>query len=118
MPRVLFALVPVLAAILGLFFRGRKFPEHLYFVLHLDAFVFVALTIVEAAKLTHAATLAGAVGVAVGLWIAGYAIVALRRVYGEPLGRTLAKGLGATVLYSAVSVVAMLGLVYWAAVFA
>ena len=31
MPRVLFVMIPALAAILALFYRGRHFPEHLYF---------------------------------------------------------------------------------------
>ena len=45
MPRVLFILIPALAAVLALFYRGRHYPEHLYFALHVGAFVFIVLTL-------------------------------------------------------------------------
>ena len=45
MPRVLFVLIPVLAAVLALFYRGRHYPEHLDFAVHFGAFVFIVLTI-------------------------------------------------------------------------
>lgn len=117
MPRVLFALVPVFAAILALFFRRRKFPEHLYFSLHLHAFVFVALTASEASKLPRVFQLAEVVGALVALWIAVYAVVALRSVYRESLARTLAKSIGIGGLYALAGAAAMAGTVYWAALF-
>ena len=43
MPKMLFALLPVFAGIIALFYRGRKYPEHLYFAIHLHAFIFLAL---------------------------------------------------------------------------
>ena len=52
MPRVLFALVPVFAAIVALFYRGRKYPEHLYFAIHFHSFVFLAL-LVRLARAIH-----------------------------------------------------------------
>src|SRR5687767_4586455 len=44
MPRVFFALLPVFAAIVALFYRRRNFPTALVFAVHLHAFAFVAFT--------------------------------------------------------------------------
>src|SRR6266516_4934320 len=69
MPKMLFALLPVLAGIMALFYRGRKYPEHLYFAIHLQAFTFIALGLTELAKFTRIPVLAMlASGVAV-IWI-------------------------------------------------
>lgn len=117
MPRVLFALVPVFAAILALFYRGRRYPEHLYFSLHTHAFVFVALTLGEIAKFTHLYAVSAIVGGLASLWIAVYAVKALRHVYRGSLRATVAKAAAAGLLYAVAGSAAMLGLVYWAAVF-
>lgn len=118
MPRVLFALVPVFAAIVGLFFRRRKYPEHLYFGLHLHAFIFAALTVTALAKFTYVVPLAGIVSAIMALWIVTYGVRALRHVYRESLARTMAKAAGIGVLYALMGALAMVGLVYWAALFA
>jgi hypothetical protein len=115
MPRVLFALVPVFAAILALFYRRRKYPEHLYFGLHLHAFVFVALTVAAAAKFSRSMPFSVAVALAAGIWIAVYALQSARRVYGGSWAATLAKGLGVTALYSIACVAGLLVAIYWAA---
>jgi hypothetical protein len=100
MPRVLFGLVPVFAAIMTLFYRRRRYPEHLYFGLHLHAFFFVALTLTAAAKFTRSYRFAGIVGALVSAWIIGYSVVAARRVYHERTARTIVKGVGVTTLYA------------------
>jgi hypothetical protein len=41
MPRVLFVMIPALAGVLALFYRGRHFPEHLYFAVLFQALVFL-----------------------------------------------------------------------------
>jgi hypothetical protein len=45
LPRLMFVLVPLFAALVGLIFRGRRmrYPQHLAFALHVHAFMFVAL---------------------------------------------------------------------------
>src|SRR5204863_7687963 len=53
MPRMLFVLLPVFAAIVAIFYRGRKYPEHLYFAIHLQAFIFVVLAAAALLKLTR-----------------------------------------------------------------
>src|SRR4051812_21456592 len=115
MPRVLFALVPVYAAILALFYRRRKYPEHLYFSLHLHSFFFVALTLAVAAKFAHSVALAGLVGVVVVLWDAAYFVAAARRVYGGSIAMTLAKSVGIMALYWVAVASGLLFAVFWAA---
>lgn len=53
MPRVFFAMLPVFAAIVALFYRRRHFPTALVFAAHLHAFAFLIFTISEASKLTQ-----------------------------------------------------------------
>jgi hypothetical protein len=115
MPRVLFALVPVFAAIVALFYRRRKYPEHLYFGLHLHAFFFVALTISAAAKFTHQTIIATGVGMVVAGWITVYSVKAARRVYGGSVGATIAKGTAISALYSVAGLIGLLAAVFWAA---
>ena len=115
MPRVLFALLPVFGLIVALFYRRRHYPEHLYFALHLHAFVFLALALGEAAKFTRSLTVATYIGVVSTIVMLGYAALALRHVYGGGFTATVLKALGIFVVYSVVSIPALYGLVTWAA---
>jgi hypothetical protein len=115
MPRVLFAILPVFAAILALFYRGRHYPEHLYFALHLHAFVFLALILNEVVKLPDLDLLEIVVGIGVLVWIVGYALTALRRVYGGTWPATIVKSVGVGALYVIAGVPALFGLVMWTA---
>src|SRR6266550_3045694 len=116
MPKMLFALLPVFAGIVALFYRGRKYPEHLYFAIHLHAFVFLALAVTELLKFTQVTAVA-AVGSGVALiWIPVYATLAFRRVYGGSWGKTIAKELGIGAIYAIVSGVAFLVMIYWVSV--
>ena len=115
MPRVMFVLLPLFAGVIALFYRGRHYPEHLYFVIHLHAFVFLALTMPELAKIAGLPVVEQVLGVTAVVWIAVYAVQSFRRVYGGSLGMTLAKGAGIGVLYTLLSVPAILLLLTWAA---
>jgi hypothetical protein len=115
MPKVLFGLLPIFAGIVALFYRRRHYPEHLYFAIHLSAFIFVALTLSELSKMTHVVALPVIGGAVAKIWIVAYSTLALRKVYGNSLAMTVLKGLGIAVLYCAVSVPALIGLVAWAA---
>jgi len=116
MPKMLFVLLPIFAAIVALFYRGRKYPEHLYFAIHLHAFIFTALCIVAAAKFTGSVPFAVAVSVLCVVWIPIYATVAFRRVYDTSLASTILRELGIAVLYAVVSVVALIVTLYWVSV--
>jgi hypothetical protein len=116
MPRTLFALLPVFAGIVALFYRGRKYPEHLYFAIHLHAFIFLALAMTELLKFTHIAAIAAAGGLAGGIWVPVYATLAFRRVYGGSLARTIGKEIGIGAIYLVVTGVALTLMVYWVSI--
>lgn len=116
MPRMLFALLPVFAGIVAIFYRGRKYPEHLYFAIHLHAFVFLALAMTELLKFTRVPALAALGGVVAVCWIPVYATLAFRRVYGGSWGRTIAKELGIGAIYAIVSGMAFVIMLYWVSI--
>lgn len=103
MPRMLFLLIPMYAGILMLFYRRRHYPEHLYFAIHLHAFVFIALLLSGLAKFAPAAVVSAIVSPVVALWIVGYSVLAMRRVYGGSIGGTVLKGVGIMLLYSMIA---------------
>jgi hypothetical protein len=76
MPRVLFGMLPVFAAIVSLFHRGRTFPTALVFAVHLHSFAFVALAVGELAKFTGSAPVAVGAGVISLLLVLAYALSA------------------------------------------
>jgi hypothetical protein len=115
-PRMLFALLPIFAGILALFYRGRKYPEHLYFAIHLHAFIFLALATAELLKFTRLPVL---VALGSGLTVVSipiYATQALRRVYGGSLKKTLMKELGITAIYGVTAIAAFLVTIYWVSI--
>jgi uncharacterized protein DUF3667 len=112
MPRALFALVPVFAAIVALFYRRRRYPEHLYFAIHLHAFTFLALTLLALAKITRLPFLVSALQLAVLIWIPTYATLSFRRVYGGSMVATLAKEAGIAALYGLAGMVALVATIY------
>ena len=116
MPRLFFVLVPVFAGIVALFYRGRKYPEHLYFAIHVHSFVFLVLLLKVAAQITHVAALSGITSLVVFLWIPTYFTVAFRRLYGGSVTGTLVREAGIGILYFGASVVALLVTIYAVAV--
>jgi hypothetical protein len=113
-PRVLFVLIPVLALVLWLFYRGRHYPEHLYFATHFGAFVFVVLTLESVAEYTRSLPAIAVAQVIGALVIVVYGVIAQRRVYGGSWLATGAKALGVTVIYGALWSVAVLVVTLWA----
>jgi hypothetical protein len=117
MPRMLFVLLPIFAGIVAIFYRGRRYPEHLYFAIHLHAFIFLALAIAALVKFTRLAPLVTAAGTVAFLWVPVYATLAFRRTYGGAVARTLAKEVGIGAIYSVASIVALLVTAYWVALY-
>jgi hypothetical protein len=115
MPKGLFALLPVFALLLALFYRGRRFADHLYFAIHVHAFVFIAFILTELTKLTHVAALSIVGSTIVLLWLPIYGHLALRRVYGGSPAMTLLKETGIGLLYAAASVPMWFLLALWVA---
>jgi hypothetical protein len=116
MPRMLFVLLPIFAGILALFYRGRKYPEHLYFAIHLHAFIFLALAVAELTKFTQMPILVAAVGLVAFIWIPVYATLAFRRVYGGSLSRTLMKEVAIGAIYCVTAAAGFVVLVYWVSI--
>jgi hypothetical protein len=116
MPRMLFVLLPIFAGVLALFYRGRKYPEHLYFAIHLHAFIFLALAASELLKFTQSAVLVAGTSLIASIWIPIYATLAFRRVYGGSLARTLVKELAIAVIYACVAALGFITMIYWVSV--
>lgn len=116
-PRAMFGLVPLCAALLALFFRGRRYPQHLVFALHLHAAVFIVLGIRELAKFSGSLALVGVVEVLSLVWLLVYGTAAVMRVYEEGLVRTAMKMAGAGVLYGFALVAAVGATLAWTVMF-
>lgn len=99
---VLTLLMPVFA-LLTFFYRARQpyFVAHLYHSLYLHSFVFLLFSVgfVVAAVVP----LGKALSVAVGAAVLAYHALALKRVFGEPRGKTLLKGAAIAALYAVVA---------------
>jgi hypothetical protein len=117
MPRVLFALVPVFAALLAMFFRRRRFMQHLFFSLHMHTVVFAVLAVCDLTKLTRWVPLVVVAQVFGWLFILVYSVRALKRVYENGWGRTLAKAAGLLLVYLPVWTLAMVVLLIWTVYF-
>ena len=113
-PRVLFVLVPALALVLRIFYRGRHYPEHLYFATHFGAFVFVVLTLETFVEFTRSLPAIAVTQLVGAIVIVVYVVIALRRVYGGSWPATGAKALGVSVIYGALWSSAVLAVTLWA----
>jgi hypothetical protein len=116
LPRVLFALVPVFAAIVALFYRRRPFSQHLVFAIHLHTFVFMTLTIRELSQLAGSDVVLGLFELAAAVAIAGWSLVAFRRVYREGWSRVVLKGVGVAAVYAVAGLAALVVTLIWAVI--
>lgn len=113
-PRVFFALLPVFAAIVTLFYRRRNFPTALVFAVHLHAFAFIVFTLTAALKFTGNAHLAERVGAVIAVAFGVYALKSLRAVFGGGWPITVAKALGIGVVYLVATMPAFVVIIFWA----
>jgi hypothetical protein len=113
MPRMLFVLLPLFAGIVALFYRGRKYPEHLYFAIHLHAFAFLALAAMQLLKFSRIPAVAAVAAAAALIAIPVYSTIAFRRVYGGSVAGTIGKEVGIGLLYALVSGVGFIVMIYW-----
>ena len=116
MPRMLFVLLPIFAGIVALFYHGRKYPEHLYFAIHLHAFMFLALAAAAVTKFTQIPVVVAVASLIATCWIPVYATLAFRRVYGGSIARTLIKEAGIAVIYAVAAAVGFIVLIYWVSI--
>jgi Protein of unknown function (DUF3667) len=118
LPRVLFVLVPVFAAIVALFYRRRRFPQHLVFAVHLHAVIFIVLTIRELSQLTRSPVVLDIFELGATVAIIAYSLIAFRRVYRERWWRVVPKAFGIAVIYGIAGVTAMVLTMIWVVAFA
>jgi hypothetical protein len=115
LPRVLFALVPLFAAIVSVFYRRRPFTQHLVFALHLHTVVFITLGVRELTNFTQSLVFVGIAQVLAALFILAYALIGFRMVYGDSWGWIVGKLVGIAGVYFFAGLCAMLGIIVWAA---
>lgn len=114
MPRVFFVLVPVFACILASFYRGRGFPHHLIFALHLHSFVFLALVPAELSKFSGNLWVVGTFQALGWLAILWHGFRSLRHAYGESRLRTAGKAVGLAIAYLMIWIPAIAVAIAWA----
>lgn len=114
MPRVFFAMLPVFAAVVALFYRQRKFPTALVFAVHLHAFAFLIFTLSEAAKATRVPAVMTVLGLFAALAFMIYALRAFRAVFGGGWPVTIAKAIGIGFVYMISAVPAFAIILVWA----
>lgn len=98
-PKAMFVFLPLLAlAMKPLYWRPKRYyVEHLLFLIHNHAFIFLLLTILTALKLTASKIVPGMgdqlglLEFAVWVYIAWYLYRGMRNVYQQGRGRTVAK---------------------------
>ena len=115
MPRVFFALLPVFAGVVALFYRRRRhFPTFLVFAVHLHAFAFVVFSFSEALKYVGPDVVAESVAAVLTLGFAVYALKAFRAVFGGSWPGTIGKAIGIGFVYAIASLPAFVVMMVWA----
>jgi hypothetical protein len=113
LPRALFILIPVLAAILGAFYRRRRYVDHLYFALHFQTVVFLAQTVATLFEYGAPLPAQAIAQVAAVAAILVHGVLAQRRVYGGTWPVAILKAAGTGALYAALWVAASLVITLW-----
>lgn len=117
-PRAMFLFLPLLAIVMkALYWRQKRYyVEHLLFLIHNHAFVFLAATLVIlAGRVPFTAAVMGWVWAAASLYVVWYLFRAMRNVYGQGRAITLAKYLTLGTTYLATSVVMLILTVIYSA---
>jgi hypothetical protein len=112
LPRAMFVLVPVFAALVMLFRRrgGHTYPQHLYFALHLHAVWFFVSAVAVLFELTALPFVPAVASAALTLYFVWYYVVAFRRVYATTLWGTLWRTVSIGVIYVVVLILTVLAI--------
>jgi hypothetical protein len=113
LPRALFVLLPVFAGIVALFYRRRRFSQHLVFALHLHAATFVLLSLVQPLNLTKNRAVVAVAGTLMLVALVAYALKSFRTVYRDGWGWTLIKSAAVAPLYGGARVIPMIANYIW-----
>ena len=82
-PKAMFVLVPLFAALIGMTYRDRRrrYPQHLAFALHVHAMLFLVLTLMLAGRFFPSVVVSAAYQVLILVPFAAYLVIAAKRVY-------------------------------------
>jgi hypothetical protein len=108
MPRVMFVMVPVFAALVGALFRksGHKYPEHVYFALHVHAAWFAFAACAAAASFVLPSFIAGVIQFLLVVYSVIYVVFAVATAYGAPKRRAL---IGSIVVLPVYAIIVLIG---------
>ena len=112
-PKAMFVLVPLFAALIGVMYRDRrrKYPQHLAFALHVHAALFLALTVMLGAGFIQSAAGSALYQLAILVPLAIYVVRAARTVYQGTTVQTIWRVSVASTMYF-VAFVALLFLLF------
>jgi hypothetical protein len=113
LPRLMFLLLPVFAALTGLFVKRLEwnYPRHVHFALHLHATWFLLLTVSAAANFIPIQWIGELVSIIMAVWIVVYFILALRRTYNLTLGGAMWRAAAVGVVYGGFLIASVLFIV-------
>ena len=102
LPKAMFLLLPLFAAVLSLFYRRprRLYAEHLLFLVHNHSAIFLALTLVTVVDPLLPASLSDSTLLIFLVWLVWYCYRGLRVFHGQSRLRTWAKLIPALLLYT------------------
>ena len=110
LPRMMFLLVPLFAALTGLATRRLQwnYPRHVHFTLHLHAAWFLLLTISTTAWVIPYQWIGSVISSIVAVSIVVYFVLALRRTYSLTTGDALWRAMAVGVSYSVLLILAVI----------
>ncbi len=115
LPRAFVGLVPVLAALIALLYRGRPFPQHLTFALNLQAWIFLVLSAGQFSLIVRNELAVNAMAAGLMAYIAVYALKAFRRVYRASWPVVVVKTACLVALYAMAYVATLYAALAWTA---
>lgn len=101
-----FLLLPIFALLLKLIYirRRQNYMRHLVFSIHVHSFIFIVLSLLVAMYMTIDAKLGGITAVLI-LATPVYLIVAMKKFYGQSVGKVIGKFLAISFLYNIIFLV-------------
>lgn len=116
LPKAMFVLVPVFAALTWLLWhrRFRRYPSHLYAALHVHAAWFLIAAVITIITLPLPDAVASALGAAMAIYLVGYTLVVLRRVFEDAWTATIVKSIALLAMYVACLLTVTMGLLFYA----
>jgi hypothetical protein len=113
MPRVMFVMLPVFAALVGVAFRksGHNYPQHLYFALHVHAAWFALAACAAAASLVMPSLFAEIFEVLLVVYGVAYVVLAVVTAYGVPKREALMRSVVVLPVYAFIVLIGTLAVV-------